>query len=254
MGFRATLLLVLLALSSARPAAGAAGGERTPCADDVCSRLRFIEDRLEADRDHGRLWQRGWPALYAVGVVWATTQAVETDDPATRADQSIAAVLSVGGIVDLLVPNFTHAQEGADDLRGLPEDTPAARRRKLARAEALLRRNAAESARRYDWLRHVMTVAVPVAAGLFVGFSYDDWERAAVSTSLAIAVGEATIWTQPWAAADDLAEYERRFPDAAEGADEGGGGAPPGGAPSGAGAPTWRLLPTPGGAWLLVEF
>jgi hypothetical protein len=211
--------------------------------EQVGERLRFLHDRLEADRAHGQAWQRGWPALYAVGAVWSFSRAADTAVPSHRTDQLISGALSVVGIVDLLVPNFTHAQEGADELRGLPEGTPAERRAKLGRAEALLRRNAAESARRHDVLRHLFTVAVPLASGLFIGLYYDDWEQAALSTSVAIAVGEATIWTQPWAAADDLAEYERRF-----------GGPVPAVSPASAGGPTWRLLPTPAGAWLLVEF
>src|SRR5690606_14009632 len=104
------------------------------------------------------------------------------------------------------------ARRGADELRELPTGTPEACAARLALAEAILRRNAAESAaRRRSWVPHLANLGLNLAGALIVaeGFDEPDWW---VSGALGFAVGEVQIWSHPWQAGTALADYERRFP------------------------------------------
>lgn len=235
------LCLVVLVAAAPADLAGAEPDGAEPDDTEIESRLRFIEERLEAHRVHGLLWQRGWPVLFAGAAFFSTASGLHEEAAVARADRFVSAAESLLGLADVLVLSRIDAHRGTDELHGLPDATREDRLRKLAFAEALLRRNAEQADTRYDWFRHALSASVSVAGGLFLGFYYDDWPTAALHTAIGVAVGEASIWTQPWQPSADRDEYERRFP--AAGASAAGPAAAP---------PTWTLAPLPGGALLQV--
>ena len=177
---------------------------------DVAARIAFIEARLDAAEGWASLWQNGWLTLYSAGVVAQLARAGMADDDAERADLVVSAVQSAVGVTARVVRPLPAAR-GSSEIARLPESTPAERRAKLRRAEEILRRNAESTEERTSWLSHAAGLALNVAGGLVVWLGYDDLERAAVSTSIGIAIGELSIWSQPWHAADDAAEYEKTF-------------------------------------------
>jgi hypothetical protein len=252
--------LVLVGLpGTARSGPGAAGGESgaanggpgasdddrtrdgtsfSACAPDTAARLGFIEDRLDAGRSYARYWWGGWTGFYGIGTVVTSVQAATEDDRGERANDVVSAAKAAFGTARLLYAPPA-ARKGAAALRALPVSGEDECRRRLARGEELLRASAAEAGARYSWTRHLANVGINVAGGLIVAEGFDEPGSAWTSAGIGIGVGEAMLWSHPWRARADLAEYERRFP--ADGV--------PRPAPV-----SWELVPCPGGAGIRLAF
>jgi hypothetical protein len=223
----AALLAGSLALRPAR-----ARAEEPPAPADLHARLRFVEEHLEARRSYASHWYRGWFAFYAGAAATSTGLALTTRG-AERVDFAVGAVKSAAGLFSHLVLQPFSGHLGASELADLP---PEAR---LARAEGLLHRNAAEAATRYDWLRHASNVGLNALGGLVVALLGHDLRRAVASSLLGAAVGEAAIFSQPWGATADLAEYRERFGGDASAPDPGA---------------SLEIVPAVGGVGLLVRW
>ena len=121
----------------------------------------------------------------------------------------------------------------------MPTSTPEGCAQRLARAEQILRENAARSRReRRSWIPHAGNLALNLAGAVIVAKAFDESSGWA-SGALGFAVGEARIWSYPWQARGALTEYERRFP--ASGVPR-----PP--------DTTWRLEPWGAGAQVGVRY
>jgi hypothetical protein len=209
--------------------------------EEVSKRLDFLVGRLDEGRDYAWWWWNGWTAFYGLGVVIQGTRAgLETEHDARRAEYVISAVKATGGVITLLMRPL-EAKDGADPVRAVADEprdlSPSElRKRQLAVAESLLEDNAEVSLRRYNWLRHVLNVAVNAAGAIIIWKAYDDPSRAARSGGIGTAVGEVAFWTQPWWPADDWEEYQRRFDDKTES------------------RVSWRVGPTVGGAAFQITF
>jgi len=201
---------------------------------EVSQRLAYLEQHLDAGRDYAWWWWHGWTAFYSVGVVVEAARAGTADNDAQQADDIIGAVKAAGGVAQLLLRPLA-AKDGADAVRALPDTSPADRRRRLAVGEALLRTNAEAANRRYSWVRHVLIVVVNAAGAIIVWQGFDDPSRGWRSAGIGIAVGELSVWSQPWWPAQDWEDYQRRFD-----------GTRP--------RLTWQLAPTPEGLALHVNF
>ncbi len=178
--------------------------------DDSTIRLRFIQSRLRQQVPTAMLWHLGWVGFYSIGALYQTSRAVMATDEAEIADGVVGTVKAVLGVVGrLAVP--IHSIQGSSEIDGMAEGSPDERARKLARAEELLRRNARESDRRYSLWSHGLNLLLNVGGGLVVALGYHDTNRALISSGVGIAVGELSIWSQPWRAKSDLREYQRRF-------------------------------------------
>lgn len=188
--------------------AGVARAE--PDDNEVSTRLHFIEERLRCAEPINLAWQMTWAGVYGVGMLVQSGRAVVSTDRAERADLIVSAVKAgIGTLARVLRP--PNAMFGTRELRGLPDATPEQRLYKLRRAEALLERNAHESDRRYLVVAHAANLALNLIGGLIVWLGYDDLGRAAESTGIGFAVGELSIWSQPWQPKHDWKEYQRRF-------------------------------------------
>lgn len=178
--------------------------------EEIDERLAYLEPELDDGRLYATIWHKGWVAFYLLGIVVESYLAATTDDSAKRADYIVGAIKAPGGAFNLLWSGL-RAQNGADPVRELPNATREDRLRRLALAERLLAQDAKEAQRRWSWKRHLLNVGVNSAGALIVGEGFGDRERAWRSAGIGIGVGEVMIWSQPWEAPGELAEYERRF-------------------------------------------
>jgi hypothetical protein len=243
-GARRSALLALVVLCSVSSTGWAAGewwrvGEvssidASRCEPATRARLEWLVDRLESRELYADLWWRGWFGFYALGTVVQSARAGDEDDDGEQADLVVSAVKALGGVTRLYFSRPT-ARLGADPVLAAPVTDEAVCRRAVDQAEGLLRKAADESDRRWRWTPHLTNVGVNLAGALIVtqGWDEDDgWE----SMAIGIVVGEAMLWSHPWAGRDDLAEYESRFAAAAE----------PG--------PTWALAPFGRGLQVQLRF
>jgi len=230
-------VLVALVLAAGVPCAARAAdaADLSHCEPATAERLRFIEDRLEQRQPYATWWWRGWTGAYAVGTVVEGVRAGIEDSEGKRADLAVGAGKALIGTTRLLFERPT-ARLGAEPMQEVAPSSESACRERLAVGEELLRKNAKESDKRWDWKRHAGNVALNAAGAAIVAYGFDDETRGWRSAGIGIAVGEAMIFSHPWQGDDDLAEYERRF--------------------QGAGAPrtSLRVAPWGYGARLVLNF
>jgi hypothetical protein len=228
-------LAVGLALAP-RPARAA-----PPDPDDVevRRRLTFIEDRLDRGTAAAERWWYGWYTGWTALTVGEAIGAVATTNPLLRKDAAVGAVGASLGVLPFGIFPFP-ARYAARQLGTLPEATPAERRRKLARAERLLRASASAEVQGRSWITHVLTAGASAAVGLVLGLAYQRPVTGVISGVAGIGIGEAQIWTQPTAAIGDLRAYEQLSL----------GSAPP----ANPGAVSWGLAPVGGGLGVAGRF
>lgn len=201
---------------------------------EVDRRLTYLEERLDAHRDYAWWWWSGWTAFYSIGAGVEGVRAGLANGGATRADEIIGAVKATGGALYLLLYPL-HAKDGADAVRALPGTTSDDRRRQLVVAEEQLQTNADESHLRYSWVRHALIIGINAVGAVIVWKGFDDVSRGWRSAGIGTAVGEISLWSRPWWAAEDWEEYQHRF----EPGDQ---------------RISWHIVPTVGGAALQVTF
>lgn len=181
------------------------------CTGDTGTRLRFLEARLAGDRRYADLWWKGWTSVFAGGVVFQGARAGFEGDEGQRADLIVsAAKAGIGLARSLWSP--PPARRGASELASISTATPEGCAERLARAEAILRRNAEKTAfERRSWIPHAANLGLNLAGALIVAEGFDE-QDGWVSGAIGFAVGEGRIWSYPWQAENALADYERRFP------------------------------------------
>lgn len=200
-------VFALLLLPATRLAAQEAGDVGD---DEVKSRLASIQDSFDAGQNAADLWQYGWLSGYSAATVGQLAIFSNTNDENRRQDMLVGAVttaLGVGG--QLIFP--LQAGRFAVRLRGMPADTPEARRIKLAAAEGYFRKAAAQETFGRSWKTQSMALAVNLAAGLTIWLHYDRSARDGfVTFAVGQIVAETQIFSQPMRAVRDLREYEQR--------------------------------------------
>lgn len=222
-----------------------------PVAEEIPASLRMLSDQaLEArladaieTLDYGEtyadVWWYGWTGFYALGAIIQTVAAStnDHDSDGRTADKVVGAVKAAGGVAGQLLRPST-AADGADPVRALPDRNREDRLRRLMIAEDRLRRRARESDQRYSLLRHGLNVGINVTGALIVWQGFDEKTRAWRSAGVGIAVGEVMLWSQPWWGRSDLEAYDQRnhirIPPPVD--------------------VSWHLVPTTGGAALMVRF
>jgi hypothetical protein len=231
--------IALLALpAAAARAVDGADPALDRCDPDTRDRLRFLESHLDEKSTYAERWWIGWTTVYSAGIAVEGARAGLADDAGPRADAIVTAVKAGVGLTDnLLRP--PPAKEGTRELHTISTNDADGCARRLARAEEILRENAADSRhRRFSWKAHAGNLALNLAGALIVAEGFDEssgWK----SGALGLVVGEGRIWSYPWHAPGALAEYERRFP---------ASGVPRSPATS------WRLEPWGNGARLVVQY
>jgi hypothetical protein len=240
---RAALSAIALALLLCAAPATAEPPRAAPARSDadVARRLAFIEARLTrgsvAANRWWDAWFYGWTALTAA----QAAVALATTDPGLRTDMAVGAVSSSLGVIPLGLFPFP-PRLAAGELRALPEGTNEERRRKLARAERLLRDSADAEAFGRSWMNHALGGAVSVGFGLLLGLGYRRPVSGVINAVGGIALCELEIFTQPTAAIDDLRAYQQWA---------GRGPVPE---TRSAAKASWTLIPHAGGLGVAVQF
>ena len=213
-------------------------GTYTACRSDDAARLGFLTERLDARRRYATYYYRGWISFYTVGAGVSTYDAVKKQDNGKQAVHALSAAMAVFGIARFLYAP-PGAKDGADGIAVAPIANAEACAAEVGLAEERLRENAHEATRRWRWKSHLFNLALHVTGAVVVGEGWDAREEAWTSAAIGEAVGEAVIWSFPWHADGDLAEYEQRFPRSGVSA------APP---------LAWSILPTSSGAAIELRF
>jgi hypothetical protein len=205
---RLVLSAAALALVLRGPPAAALPKDAALSDAEVARRIAFIEGRFARGDAAANRWWNAWFYGFTALTVAQGVLAIATTDPGLRTDSAVGAASSSLGVMPLgLSPLPARFAVGA--LRALPDATPAERRRKLARAEELLRESAEAEALGRSWLNHALGGGVSVGVGLVLGFVYKRPGSAVLNTVSGIALSELQIFTQPTAAIDDQRAYER---------------------------------------------
>lgn len=222
MMIRATLVAAALAFAASCPASAfaddepaerptgprAAGPLAAPpsaAAARVDERLAFLEERIEIQRLHAQVWWETFITFYGIGVIVQSARAAEaSEDRAEQADLVVSVVKAVGGVARYAFDPMKGIQ-GFDPVEG--ESSQA----RLARGERILRQNAEATTPFGPWYAHLINVAINGTGAVIVGAGFGDWRQGLISAGIGVAVGEISLFTQPWEADDDLEEYENRF-------------------------------------------
>ncbi len=227
-------LVALLVLAILAIPAGA-DPQRHLSEEDMARRLAFIEERLNAGRTSARYWQYGWSGFYAANMAAQGYMAFKSNDGDHEAKYAVGAVKSAVALALMLFRPLP-ATEGAAPLEDMPTGTLAQKEARLKAAEDLLQTNAARAGERRSWSRHLTAIGVHFIGSTTIA-AIGDVKDAVVSNVSGIAISQVHIWSQPHRAIDDLAAYERAFPD------------PPSHEPL-----AWELTPIQGGLGVTFRF
>ncbi len=179
-------------------------------------RLRFLEAQLEAPKIHAQVWFWGWLSVYAgsagiQGLRLGLVDGAELDATAQRADLTVTIVRSVLAFANHLLFYRLKARYGAEPMQEIEGEDRAAKLARLAAGEEALVSYAAESRRRYSWVRHALAVAVNLAGFFITWQGYNDLRQALLTTGIGLTLGEIIIWSQPWQPVGALEEYRARY-------------------------------------------
>jgi hypothetical protein len=228
-----------LILASAR--AGADPGAVMPDVE-VSRRLTFIESRLSWATPAACLWWSAWYYGYVLVTVGQAGVALGTTNAGLRTDSAVGAAFATLGVVGLGVADFL-PRHAARLLHALPAGTPEERRRKLARAERLLRDSAGVEEGGRSWVAHLAGIGVTAASALVQGLVYKRASSSVVTLVSGVVITEAQVYTRPTAAIEDWRAYQ-------QGAFGGGGSSVPA---TSRGVP-WSLVVQPGGLGVGFSF
>lgn len=205
-------LLLCLAAASAPALAQAPAPPGVDAADDaeVAARLDRIEASLEDGKAYANVWWYGWMAIqFGSAGAFGGLAIADPGSPDAPANGVTGALGLLSGAMLLVVPAVP--AYAPYRLRKLPEDTPGARRAKLAAAEDLLERSASYEEAGRAWYSHLLNFAFAAAGGLLLAFAFEDtdWKDGLYNFCLLYGVGELQIATQPTRAIRDWNAYVR---------------------------------------------
>ena len=196
-------LFVWSPLTCAEPA-GRLPGEISNA--ELEQRLKFIETRLSRLSPDARTWQYGWTGFHAASIVAQGVLAADANDNDDEVNYIVGAVKSTGALAQLLIKPLP-AVQSATLFQALPSLSREERLHKLAQGEALLHENAGRAVTRSGWKRHLIGIGANLLGGVVIA-AYGDSSDAVTSTLLGIAASEASIWTEPSRAINDLEDYQ----------------------------------------------
>lgn len=201
-------------------------------------RLRHVTGVMLSEGARSRRWLSGWASTYTLLSTGNFALAPTTIDAGLRSEYLVAGVTSGIGLLSLALrpPREVRDQGQVAQLlagaRGLPAGGVCAR---LAQAEALWQRSAADQAQGKGMLVRTFGWLFNLGIGAVLGFGLNRWETAARNTLAGIAVTELMLLTRPGGLPAALLRYRDGRLET---------GAPP---------PQWRVglwtpLPLPGAA------
>jgi hypothetical protein len=209
-------ILSAIALATALAAAAAdcrADAPATGLSDaEVASRLARIQASLDDGKGMANAWWIGWIGIQAGSAALFGALAIadrgSPDMPVNAVNAGVSAIGATMLFVFPLVPAYAPYK-----LRLLPEDTPEARRAKLATAEEWLRKSAESEELGRGWITHLLNFGVAAVAGLLLSFAFEDtdWQDGLYNFGFLFAIGELQAATQPARAIRDWKAYRRLY-------------------------------------------
>jgi hypothetical protein len=201
----ALLLLLLLLFQSKSSSA-----QESLSDSEIQGRLQYIQRALDRGKSNADLWWKGWLIGYGAATVGQGSLALISKDEETRQDMTLGAATTALGVVGQVIAPMVPGS-APDRLAGIPEGTPAERREKLAKAEALLAASAECEREGRSWKAHALSGAVNLTSGLVVWLGFKRTALEGFGNFLFnTAFTEAQIWTQPTRAIKDYDEYIRK--------------------------------------------
>jgi hypothetical protein len=201
--------LVALATVTTSARAEPAGAGTAMDDADVAARLAFLERALDAEEASTRLWRSSWLAAYGGVTLVETGLLAIASTPALRLSSGVSVgSAAIGFTFRLLSP--ASGADAAGKLRGVRAETPAERREKLHRAEALLHRVAVEERFSHSWFP-LIGGALVAAGGAWINFAARGGSAGAgwFAATSSLAVAELEFHTQPTAAIRAWDAYQR---------------------------------------------
>jgi hypothetical protein len=201
------LLLLPLCLLLLKPASAQEGLPDS----EIQNRLQYIQTALARGESNADLWWKGWLIGYGAATVGQGSLALISKDKETRQDMALGAATTALGVVGQVIAPMVPGS-APDRLAGIPEGSPAERREKLAKAEALLRASAECEREGRSWKAHALSGAVNLTSGLVVWLGFNRTALEGFGNFLFnTAFTEAQIWTQPTRAVRDYDDYMRKI-------------------------------------------
>jgi hypothetical protein len=189
---------IAVAVITAAVVVGQAHAEGPPTGVHATGGLaREIQQELDHEAAHERLWWNGWMAAYAGLTVGQGAAAGLSGDRDTRADLGVGAATSFLGVVGVLISRLPEIDVAARTLRAMPADGEGAGRAHDEEAARL--RDLAASVEREErsWVAHALNFVVAAGSSLVLWKGFDRGASSATNFATSLAVGELQIWTQP---------------------------------------------------------
>jgi hypothetical protein len=197
--------------AGAAPCPGPPGASPSVSTIDGRERLLWIDRLLQEQASRGRWWAGSWAmGIGAAGV--ASLVAVPFVEPSTRVDWYTGAVTAAVGVVPFALSPLKVTRDAPrlhEALAATPLDDGARVCSLLADAEVMLRRDADDERWQHAWWIHAGNLAFNTGVLLFLGLGFHHWGAGLINGLSGAAVGEAIIFTQPTAAIDEAASYDR---------------------------------------------
>jgi hypothetical protein len=208
-------------------ATGARAQDAALTTDAVALDLRAAElERALADvQQPTQRYFIGWVlTLSALGVGQGLAGWLIDMPPGQQESMFLGAALSVLGVGIQLITPYP-GRYGAEELRGMPSSTLDQKRKRVARGEELLEREADSAWFQRAWFQHIVLVAAGAGVGLFLGLRHPDevWTAAVPAGVGTFLVAEAQVWTRPKAAISHWERYRAHLNVAPSVAANGGG-------------------------------
>jgi hypothetical protein len=183
------------------------GGSAALAAIDAETRLHWLDRRLSVDATRARIWAWTWGLGYSAITLGEVSLAIAANNTEDRARAIVGGSASaIGVLAGVILPlkimrdqrwwERHYARAHGEDVCSL-----------LNTAELLFIRDAESEAFGVGPLVHIGNFAINIAAGLVLGFGYDNWKAFGYTTIVGIVVGEVQASTQPTDAVEDLRLY-----------------------------------------------
>ena len=180
---------------------------------ELDNRFLYIKNRLDSERNHSYLWQRGWEGYYGISSLVQLGLATNADSSDDEIRFGVGAFKSAVAFSAMLV-NPLPAINGADSLSSTTHDdsniqahTRAHKIERLKKAEDLFKRHSQRAKSFHTWTRHGTAILFNLAtAGIVSAFGND--KDAIASAIGGILASEINIWTQPYQGIKDEQDYQ----------------------------------------------
>lgn len=189
--------------------------------NDPTSEIKYIQKTLDEAQGPAALWWYGWITFYS-GVASIQFALYKQIDSGKETNQDLiekkheflvgtvkSSLAVIGLLTDPMVPAYAPGR-----LRGLPADTPENRKIKLSEARILLNKCAKRAEKGRGWIKHILAFVVNTGGSLVLYYKYDSSAKdATINMMTGMLFSEATIFTQPMRAIDDLDQYRKKYED-----------------------------------------